>query len=316
MDPRRIILGGAGIWLIAGAILTLLSPIYVLYEGAIDTIMGILIALVLVLLSSYEMAAGRATLKVEEGGYPGILQSFLFTYISRLVLLLLTTGSLFYLNLLFLLGEVGTMAFVVRNKEMFMPPEEMRQATLRRMSGPTTVSVDECPSCKEVVEVTWDACPYCGTELPKLCGRCGSTLDTSMARCPSCGAEVEREESIESAIRSLKARAEDGGEAPETKAGTYAKLAEALLKGGRTEEALEAYRRAIEHTQFSRKKSLFLVKMARILKNRGEGERALEVLEEAIRLDPGDYTGARKMREEVLSTIRERAKGAPTPQAS
>jgi tetratricopeptide (TPR) repeat protein len=79
---------------------------------------------------------------------------------------------------------------------------------------------------------------------------------------------------------------------PEAKSARYARLAEAYLKSGEIEQALETYRKAIHFTEFDRKRCNFLVKMATILHNAGRDEEAMKILDTSLELDPQDVAGA------------------------
>ncbi|MFP4196557.1 MAG: tetratricopeptide repeat protein [Methanomassiliicoccales archaeon] len=189
---------------------------------------------------------------------------------------------------------LGIFIMVFRSKDLFLP-DEMEDAKIKKMSGPTIRSVAECPTCHDVVEVGWDSFPYCGTKLPIICGNCGTELGEMDSHCPDCGTPVEGLEAVDQTTHSLRSALEDD-EAPETRAGRLGKLGDAYLKKGDKEEALGSYRRAMEETRYARKKTFFMVKQATVLKNMGKGDQALEILEEALEMDPEDYAGAGQVR--------------------
>lgn len=147
--------------------------------------------------------------------------------------------------------------------------------------------------------MSWDSCPNCGTKLPKLCAKCGEPIEELSSKCPHCGAEIESTHVLEGDIDSLRKSAEEDV-APETKASRYSKLAEVQLKAGENEAALDSYTDAISYTEFDRKRCYFMVRMASILNNMGREEEAIEILDEAIRLDPQDYAGAQELKDEIL----------------
>jgi tetratricopeptide (TPR) repeat protein len=81
----------------------------------------------------------------------------------------------------------------------------------------------------------------------------------------------------------------------------YEKYAEALIKGGRTDEAIEAYRTAIHYTQFYRKQTNFMVKMAMVYHNTGRDRQALDLCDAAMELDPQDWAGAKQLKDQILA---------------
>ncbi len=45
-----------------------------------------------------------------------------------------------------------------------------------------------CQKCGRSVEVAWQFCPYCETELRHPCSQCSHLLEPEWKRCPHCGA--------------------------------------------------------------------------------------------------------------------------------
>ena len=156
------------------------------------------------------------------------------------------------------------------------------------MGKATVKTVSECPNCHEIVEKGWILCPQCGTALPRLCANCGKPLTERVDKCMNCGAIIEKQESITESIQTLIALSEEEAR-PEAKSVRYARLAEAYLKNGEIDLALETYRKAIHFSEFDRKRCNFLVKMANILHNAGRDEEAMKVLDAALQLDPAGY---------------------------
>jgi tetratricopeptide (TPR) repeat protein len=199
--------------------------------------------------------------------------------------------SLIILNAIALALEAALFILLFVLKKEFLPTEEEIKATMRRMGKATVKTVSECPNCHEIVEKEWILCPQCGTALPRLCANCGNPLIGRADKCTNCGAIIEKQESIQRSINTLIALSEEDAR-PEAKSVRYARLAEAYLKKGEIDTALETYRKAIHFSEFDRKRCNFLVKMANILHNAGRDEEAMKFLDSALELDPEDVAGA------------------------
>ena len=87
--------------------------------------------------------------------------------------------------------------------------------------------------------------------------------------------------------------------APETRSARYARLGDGLLKVGQLDEAVEAFKTAIHYTQFDRKRTNFLVKMAVVMANKGSIAEADQLLDAALKLDPEDVSGAQRVMAEL-----------------
>ena len=190
--------------------------------------------------------------------------------------------------------EVSILIIATIKKVYFQPSREELENALRKVSGAAIKSVSECPKCKELVELDWSSCPNCGSALPKYCAGCGEELKTIQDTCPRCGAKVETTESLKAMVQTLKASVESPA-MQETRSARYARLAEAQLKSGEVQDAIESYRKAIQCTEFNRKRTNFMVKMALILYNTGKKEEAMKLLETSLEMEPEDWAGARKV---------------------
>jgi tetratricopeptide (TPR) repeat protein len=195
--------------------------------------------------------------------------------------------------------ELSVLIVAYKKKEYYQPSKEELDNAKRKVGGATVKSVSECPKCKELVEMDWTLCPNCGSKLPKFCANCGEELKVMQDACPKCGTKVEVPASMRVMIQTLKASAESPA-MQETRSARYARLAEAQLKGGDVEGAIESYKKAIQNTEFNRKRTNFMVKMAIILDNSGRKEEAMKMLDASLELDPDDWAGAKK----VISQIR------------
>jgi len=301
----KTLLKPAAICMVAGGILTIISSVVVFIGGRlVSTTLGTLIVILFFLIAISEISVTRPLWRSEIGAWKSILTWIGFSLICRALIVYFSSGDIFYANLIIGAIELLTFVFVFVKKEYFIPPEAERAVAIKKLEASLVKTVSECPTCKGIVEKDWLSCPYCGTSLPKICGKCGAKLQPEDIKCGHCGAEIERPELLIKHVETLKALAEEDS-SNEVRSSRYAKLAEALLKLGRTNEALDAYRKAIEFTIFDRKKSHYMVKMATILKNIGRTNDALEIIEEALKLDPEDYAGAMKVKEQILKPNKE-----------
>ncbi|MBC7108333.1 MAG: tetratricopeptide repeat protein [Methanomassiliicoccales archaeon] len=306
MQIGKTLLKPAAFCLIAGGILTIISSVIVFIWGRlVSTTLGTLIVIFFLLVAISEISVTRSLWRSEIGAWKSILTWVGLSLICRALIIYFSSGDIFYANSIIGAAELLTFVFVFTKKDYFIPSEAERAVAIKNLEASLVKTVSECPTCKGIVEKDWISCPYCGTSLPKICGKCGAKLQPEDIKCGRCGAEIERPELLIRHVETLKALAEEES-SREVRSSRYAKLAEALLKLGRTNEALDAYRKAIEFTVFDRKKSHYMVKMATILKNIGKSQDALEIVEEALKLDPEDYAGATKVKEQILKSNEER----------
>lgn len=259
------------------------------------------------------MSTARAIYRSEMGSWRGSLNLVILSLLGRAFLIYVNykvyldpkgkddfVFALLILNLVFLVVEGITVLLLYHFKDVFMPTEQERQVAMRKLSGPLVKTVSECPNCHEIIEKEWVLCPQCGTHLPRHCANCGHELKTKGEKCPSCGASVEHSEAVQKSIQSLKIIA-DQDSRPEARSVRFARLADAYLKAGEIDLALETYRKAIHYTKFRRKQSNFMVKMAMVLHNDGRNDEALQVLEGALELDPQDTAGALEIKNQILA---------------
>ncbi|HUL39663.1 MAG TPA: zinc ribbon domain-containing protein [Methanomassiliicoccales archaeon] len=320
--------GGKGLLKVVGALmffgglLLIVASFYVfLLKGtyAFGTLIGLVIGLLTFIIGGFAAASSLGIFKVEQGAWRN---SVIFTILTTLLLLLTsyvafqimgTKGDDIFVDIfawacLIMSAPLAISALIVwRAREAFMPSEEEVKVALRRMGGVTVRTVSECPNCHEIVEKDWVQCPQCGTRLPQLCGNCGKVLPPRVENCPNCGAAVGQSEAAQRSIANLKELTEQQA-LPESRSVRYARLAEAYLKAGETDNALESLRKAIHYTEFDRKRSNFMVKMATILNSEGREPEALQILDAALALDPNDQTGALALKNAIL--VKPQAKAA------
>jgi tetratricopeptide (TPR) repeat protein len=301
----RPILKVFALGLLLGGIMTAISSFYLFMieaNFAYGTLSGIVLLLIGFVLAGLELTSVLPLFRIEQGSGIQARNWIIFSMLMRLLILYTGfqagesanqqfIGILMILNAIALALEGVLLVLLFVLKKEFLPTEEEIKATMRRMGKATVKTVSECPNCHEIVEKEWVLCPQCGTALPRLCANCGKPLSEREDKCMNCGAIIEKQESIKRSIQNLVALSEEEAK-PEAKSVRYARLAEAYLKNGETDLALETYRKAIHFSEFDSKRCNFLVKMANILHNAGRDEEATKVLDASLQLDPHDIAGA------------------------
>jgi len=308
MAESPLTLKALGIWVMLSGLLLILSSLVVVFiEEAIGIMIGIVYMLALVVFGMYVTSSGRIILRTEMGGWTSSLQGVAAGMVCTLsvVVLLLEgfdaaemlsiVGLTFIGSVLALVGEGLAIVVVYRSKQLFIPDEAEIKRTERILSEHVVTTVSDCPACGEVVEATWDTCPYCGHRLPKMCAQCGTELEEFASVCSACGAAVVVPEDTLREIAGLRKRAELETN-PESRSMAYAKLGDRYAKAGMAGEALTSYDLAIRDTSYTRKKTLLMVKMARIYRITGERNEAEKALDKALSMDRKDYAGAAGVR--------------------
>lgn len=305
-----------GAWFAIGGILTIATTLITsFFEFKFGSLFAIPAFVLLIALGSMELSAGRSIWRSEVGAWRSMVNTVAITILVRLLLIFVLWSNVFtyggvklpweefstsvwpfYLNVIWLIGEVLFFVYLYLHPDMFMvqSTEEDRPD----LATSSIKSVSECPACHEVVETTWRSCPYCGTKLPQICGECGGELGDVLKTCPHCGAEIVLSVSLQKNVEMFQRMVKEDT-VPETRAVYYARLAEAMLKDGRPDEAVDAYREAIKLTVHPRKRTNFMVQAASILKNTGHESQASILLDEALAIDPQDYAGAAKAKAEL-----------------
>jgi tetratricopeptide (TPR) repeat protein len=324
----RVLFKPASIVFIAGGVLLLSVAVYAFIGRSADaygTLSGVLLLLFLFIVGGLEISHFRPTWNIEQGAYKSTVYSLILSILSRLFTIYVmwsihvhdlgaklpgtTTPKpedmiltwLIAASVVMAILEVLVLLLVILKRTQFMPTEEEIKATLTRIGGPRVRSVSECPNCRELVEKDWELCPQCGTRLPRKCANCGALLPKGVGRCPSCGADVVRSEALLKSIATLKQISEEEAR-PEARSVRYARLAEAFLKAGDADSALEAYRKATHFTEYDRKRTNFMTKMAVILHNAGRNDEAMKMIDGAMQLDPQDFAGASIIRDQMQAS--------------
>jgi predicted negative regulator of RcsB-dependent stress response len=311
-------------WLIIAGIVTIIAIFYAIFAAhSVGVIVGILLMLVLVLVSAWEMTVARSVWGSQVGERENIIRSMAVSLLFRVMLIYLVLdvntvgkigqfGSLnadqqagiviLMLSIISAVVEISVLIVATKKKEYFQPSKEELENALRKVGGASVKSVSECPKCKELVELDWSLCPNCGSTLPKYCASCGEEIKLIQDTCPKCEVKVEAPASLKAMIQTLKASAESPA-MQETRSARYARLGEAQLKGGDVEGAVESYKKAVQYTEFNRKRTNFMVKMAIILNNTDRKDDAMKMLEASLEMDPEDWAGARKVIGEIKGDL-------------
>ena len=324
---KRSIFRPIAILIVIAGVFTFLSAIdvFILKSGAAyGTLAGVILVLLYFILGAMEIGQFRSIYRTEVGSWRGVFNIILVAVLARAFMVwtnwsvlqspqyridfshtgvvdaLKTSDAFLFLvlNIIMLIFEVTALVLLTTKRNVFEPTEEEKAATLRRFGGQLVKTVAECPSCHQLVEKDWILCPECGSPLPRACAKCGAPLVGAVAKCQNCGAEVVSVEDFQRSVNSLKAIAEEEAK-PEARSVRYARLAEAYLKAGDLDNAVETYRKAIHFTEFTRKQSNFMVKMATALLNAGRNDEAFQILDASLELDPEDAAGAKTLKRQL-----------------
>ena len=314
MSSARAVFKPAAVIMVIGGVLLIVASIYIFLAKAsyaYGALQGLLMVLLMVIIGGFEASSARSVYNTEQGSWRNAL---MLTGLSALLVLFTgLTGFNTYTQMktpdeivLYLawacvamaIAQAMVVVLLLVFKKYFMPTEAEIQSAMKKMGGTAVKTVSECPTCREIVEKDWVQCPQCGTKLLRLCANCGNQLPGMVEKCPNCGVNVERSDSIKKSIETLKAQSEEDAR-PEARSVRFARLGEAYLKAGDTNNALESYRKAIHYTEFDRKRANFMVKMANILENEDRFKEANEILDAALQLDPEDEAGAADLKNAI-----------------
>ncbi|OPX63735.1 MAG: Tetratricopeptide repeat protein [Methanomassiliicoccales archaeon PtaB.Bin215] len=282
----------------AGLILIITPPTAIFVFMSVTTVVGIILMLVFTVVGVWEMSVARTVATSQVGEWPGIMKTLLVALVIRVIAILLTEDLILLLNQVALGFEALALVLVLVYKSSFMPSGDEVAAALKRFSSVTVKAAAQCPKCKAVVEADWTLCPDCGTRLPKYCANCGTLIKEGETACCKCGTKIEVPASLLLMVETLRKTAELDA-APETRSARYARLGDGLLKVGKLDEAVEAFKNAIHYTKYDRKQTNFMVKMAVVMANKGRLDEADQLLDAALKLDPQDVSGAQKVMAEL-----------------
>jgi len=299
MKVKKPVLLLPAIGLIFAGLVLIISPATAIFLfKSVSTVFGIVLMLIFTVVGVWEISLSRTIATSQIGEWPGIMKALVIALIMRLIAIVLTDDLVQILN--FAAGglEVLALVLVYVYKPSFMPSKEEVASALKRFSSVTVKAGAQCPKCKAVVESEWTLCPECGTRLPKYCAKCNTMVNEGETACCKCGTKIEVAPSLVLMVETLKKTAELDA-APETRSARYARLGDGLLKIGQLDEAVEAFKTAIHYTQFDRKRTNFMVKMAVVMANKGRIAEADQLLDAALKLDPQDVSGAQKVMAEL-----------------
>jgi tetratricopeptide (TPR) repeat protein len=254
--------------------------------------------LIFTVVGVWEISMSRTVATSQVGEWPSIMKTLMVALVMRLIAIWLTDELVQLLNLGAMGVEVLALGLVYMYKPSFMPSKAEVESALKRFSSVTVKAGAQCPKCKAVVEAEWTLCPDCGTRLPRFCAKCGTKIKENESVCCKCGTKIEVPASLVLMVETLKKTAALDA-APETRSARYARLGDGLLKIGQLDEAVEAFKTAIHYTQFDRKRTNFMVKMAVVMANKGSIAEADQLLDAALKLDPQDVSGAQKVLTEI-----------------
>jgi len=299
MKVKKPVLLLPAIGLIFAGLILIISPATAIFVfRSVSTVFGIILMLLFAVVGIWEISLSRTIATSQIGEWPGIMKALVIALVLRLIAIVLTEDLIQLLN--FVAGglEVLAVALVFVYKPSFMPSKEEVAAALKRFSSVTVKAGAQCPKCEAVVEAEWTLCPDCGTRLPKYCAKCNTKVNEGETACCKCGTKMEVAASLVLMVETLRKTAELDA-APETRSARYARLGDGLLKVGQLDEAVEAFKTAIHYTQFDRKRTNFMVKMAVVMANKGSIAEADQLLDAALKLDPQDVSGAQKVMAEL-----------------
>jgi len=292
-----LLLPSAGV--IFAGLMLIVSPATAMFTfKTVGTIEGILMMLSFTVVGILEISTSRSIAGTQIGEWPGIMRALVLAAVLHMFLLVLTAGLIFELNLIALALDALAIVLLLIFRKAFMPSKEEVEASLKRFGRTTIKTVNKCPKCSGIVDIDWVLCPDCGTHLPHVCAKCGTEIKEGEHSCCHCGTVIDISPSLVNMVETLKRNAETEA-APETRSAHYARLGDGLLKAGRPDEAVEAYRAAIGYTRYDRKRTNFMVKMAVVLANKGRVDEADKLLSEAMSIDPADVAGAQKIKESL-----------------
>ncbi len=299
MKVKKPVLLLPAIGLIFAGLILIISPATAIFIfKSVGTVFGIVLMLLFAVVGIWEISLSRTIASSQVGEWPGIMKALIIAVILRLIALFLTADLVQLLNIVALGLEVLAIVLVYVYRPSFMPNQEEVAAALKRFSTVAVKTSAHCPKCKSVVEADWTLCPDCGTRLPKYCAKCNTKVMENETFCSKCGNKIEAPASLLLTVETLRKTAEMDA-APETRSARYARLGDGLLKVGQLDEAVEAFRTAIHYTNFDRKRTNFMVKMAVVMANKGSIAEADQLLDAALKLDPQDVSGAQKVMAEL-----------------
>ncbi|HUV24733.1 MAG TPA: hypothetical protein VMW26_04835, partial [Methanomassiliicoccales archaeon] len=88
----------SGIWMLIGGMITLISPLLLIADSQIDTVIGIVLTLVFILFASFEIGAAKISFKGEIGGWNGVIKALMIALLARVLMIFLAKDWYLYMN--------------------------------------------------------------------------------------------------------------------------------------------------------------------------------------------------------------------------
>lgn len=300
---KQILMKVVSVWMVLSSLyLVLFAFLVVFVAKRMSTIPGVVLILIIALIAIMQAAGFRAAWSAQVGEWQTLLRSI---FVGMLAWLLLGLSYNDWTDLsgptIMALQALACLAAVFVCKSIFLPSKEEVEIALRKFTPKTVTIASECPKCHSAVEDDWSLCPDCGAGLPRECASCHGEVHGGECKCSACGCEIQIPISLSKTVEMLKETAELQA-SPETRSARYARYAEAQLKAGDAHGAVESYRKAIHFTEFNKKQTNFMVKMAKVMSNSGSRQDAMQMLDAALQLDPQDWAGAGRVRDALNKT--------------
>jgi tetratricopeptide (TPR) repeat protein len=301
---KQILMKLVSVWMVLSSLyMVAFCFMLVFFQHKLGTITGVVLILILALVAIMQATGFRAAWSAQVGEWSALLRGLVFGLLAWLLLGLVNDKWLDVTGpTLMAVITLACIGAVFVSKSIFLPSKEEVEIALRKFAPKTVTVASECPTCHSEVQDDWSLCPECGTGLPRECASCHAEVHGGDCSCSACGGAIEVPLSLAKTVEMLKETAELQA-SPETRSARYARYAEAQLKAGDAKGAVESYRKAIHYTEFKKKQTNFMVKMARVLSNTGCRQDAEQMLDAALQLDPQDWAGAARVREDMRKSV-------------
>jgi RNA polymerase subunit RPABC4/transcription elongation factor Spt4 len=87
------------------------------------------------------------------------------------------------------LPYMGTVIYAILRPAEYLAEVQERELEMRAMEQELLV-MRSCPSCGELIQPDFVACPNCRRQLRSVCFSCDKVLEPSWKLCPYCGQEL------------------------------------------------------------------------------------------------------------------------------
>jgi tetratricopeptide (TPR) repeat protein len=300
---KKTLMRAVSIWMVLSSLyLVVFCFTLVFLDHKLGTIPGVVLVLVMSLVAIVQATGFRAAWSAQVGEWSALLRNLTIGLMAWLLLGLINNNWLAITGPTLMASiALASLGGVYKCKSLFLPSKEEVAIALRKFAPRTVTVASECPACHGEVEDDWSLCPRCGSGLERQCASCHAKVHCGEGACCACGCEIHIPLSLAKTVEMLRESAELPA-SPETRSARYARYAEAQLKAGDAEGAVESFRQAVHYTEFKKKQTNFMVKMAKVMGNSGHRQDALQMLEAALQLDPQDWAGAARVRADMDRT--------------